>query len=63
LSRTGELRPSVEELRKAVELDTKYAEPHYLLGQLYQKLGQRGDAEREFALFREISKETPTKKQ
>jgi len=57
LSRRSDLGASAEELRKAAELDPDYPEPHYLLGQLYQKLGQRADAGREFALFEKTSKQ------
>ncbi len=63
LSRTENPQESLDELRKAAELDPNYPEPHYLLGQLYQKLRRRAEAEREFALFQKISKETAQKKQ
>ncbi len=59
LSRGSDLQASLPFLLKAAQLDADYAEPHYLLGQLYQRLERRADAEREFALFQEISKRTP----
>jgi tetratricopeptide (TPR) repeat protein len=57
LSRRDDLPASAEQLRKAAELDPDYPEPHYLLGQLYQRLGHRADAEREFTLFEKTSKQ------
>jgi Flp pilus assembly protein TadD len=59
LSREQDLKPAIDHLRKAAELDANYPEPHYLLGQLYQKLGLQADAKREFELFEEISKKQP----
>ncbi len=62
LSRGTNLEAPLPYLMKAAQLDPDYAEPHYLLGQLYQKLGRRAEAEREFALFQDISKQTPRSK-
>lgn len=62
LARTGDLQAALDCLRKSAELDPNYAEPHYLLGQVYQKRGQRAEADREFALFEKISKRTPHKR-
>jgi tetratricopeptide (TPR) repeat protein len=62
LSSKDDLQSPLPYLFKATQLDPDYAEPHYLLGQLYQKLGRRAEAQREFALFQEISKRTPRAK-
>jgi Flp pilus assembly protein TadD len=59
LSREDDLQSPLPFLREAVQLDPDYAEPHYLLGQLYLKLGRRVEADREFGLFQEVNKRTP----
>jgi tetratricopeptide (TPR) repeat protein len=58
LSRKDDHQLPLPYLIKATQLDPEYAEPHYLLGQLYQKLGRQVEAQREFALFQEIGKRT-----
>jgi protein O-GlcNAc transferase len=62
LSRRGRPEAAFDHLRKAAQLDPNYPEPHYLLGQLYEKMGRRDDAQREFAVFEEISRRVPHKK-
>jgi len=46
----------VQPLQQAVALDSSYAEPHYLLGRIYQKLGENGLAKSEVERFKEIEK-------
>jgi tetratricopeptide (TPR) repeat protein len=40
--------------RRCVELDPKFADGHYLLGQLYRDTAQAELAQREFELFRQM---------
>lgn len=56
LARKPDLQASIDHLRKATELDPNYAEPHYLLGQLYQKLGQGAEARHEFSVFEDVKR-------
>jgi tetratricopeptide (TPR) repeat protein len=44
-------------LERSVEADNKYREAHYLLGTVYQSLGRKQDAAREFALVKKMSQE------
>jgi Flp pilus assembly protein TadD len=63
LARRDGSQTALDHLLEAVDLIANYPEPHDLLGQLYQKSGQRDEAAREFAVFERISKQTPHKKQ
>jgi tetratricopeptide (TPR) repeat protein len=47
---------SVRWLTRACELDPNYPEPHYLLAQVYRRLGKAEQAQQYFERFREISK-------
>ncbi len=49
-------------LRRSAELDANYPEPHYLLGQLLVRAGQREQADREFTLFKELRAAEPEKR-
>lgn len=42
-------------LEKAVQTDAGYREAHYLLGTVYQSLGRRVEAEREFAIVKKLA--------
>jgi len=53
---------SVRWLKRAAELDLDYPEPHYVLGQVYNKLGRPEDARRELQVFQEIVKRIPQKR-
>ncbi|MEX2263413.1 MAG: tetratricopeptide repeat protein [Bryobacteraceae bacterium] len=53
------METSVRWLKRSIELDSNYAEPRYLLAQVYRKLGQREEAERQLKAFREINARTP----
>ena len=50
---------SVRWLKRAGELDPDYPEPHYMLGQVYNKLGRKDEARQEFQAFQEIIKRVP----
>ena len=49
--RLGQRREALESLKKAVDLDPKLSEPHYLLSNLYHDLGDDASAERERSSF------------
>ena len=49
-------------LKRSAELDPKYPEPHYLLGQLLVRTGQRELANQEFARFKELRAAEPEKR-
>jgi len=51
-------RPSqaIEALRESVRLDPQFAEPHYLLSQIYQQTGRADLARAELALFEKLRK-------
>ncbi len=53
---------SLRWLERAVELDASYREAHYLLARTYQKLGRKGDADQEFAKFRELNGKPVTRR-
>ena len=46
-------------LKRAAELDTRYAEPHYLLAQAYKKQGAEADALRELDQFKRLASSQP----
>jgi tetratricopeptide (TPR) repeat protein len=50
---------AIRELRQAAEDDPAYPEPHYLLGKIYQRTGERTKAETEFENFQKLKKENP----
>jgi tetratricopeptide (TPR) repeat protein len=47
----GQRQEALESLRKAVELDPKLSEPHYLLSNLYHDMGDDASSTRERATF------------
>lgn len=49
-------------LRRAAELDTAYPGPHYLLAQVYRRLGRDAEAEQERRVFTELQAKAPAKK-
>ncbi len=57
-------KPELSErwLKRASELDPDYAEPRYLLSQVYRQLGRQEDARRELEAFQEIGKRMPRKR-
>jgi tetratricopeptide (TPR) repeat protein len=46
---------SVKWFKQAAELDPAYTEPHYWLAQVYRRLGQAEDADRELQKFKELN--------
>ena len=55
LEKTGDLVGSLQELQRALNLDPTKAEAHYRAGCIQQRLGNKDEAEKEFAQFRKIS--------
>jgi tetratricopeptide (TPR) repeat protein len=54
LTKLDQWGKSVRWLVRAVELEASYPEPHYLLGQVYRKLGKPAESDREFLRFKEL---------
>ena len=46
---------SLRWLERATQLSPDYREAHYQLARAYQRLGRKSDADKEFAIFREVS--------
>ena len=63
LAAKGEPEASIPYFQQAIDLDSNYPEPHYALGQAYQKLHEAEKAQHEFELFEQIKKRLPAKKQ
>jgi tetratricopeptide (TPR) repeat protein len=53
---------AIAELRQAAELNPNYAEPHYVLGRIYKRLGQAANAETAWATFQRLKRENPRKR-
>lgn len=49
-------------LEQATKLDPSYPEPRYVLAQVYRKLGRAAEADRELAVFRELSQKPRPKR-
>ncbi len=54
----GQTAKALEAARKCVELDSSFADGHYLLGQLYRDLNQPELARKQFELFRQLKPST-----
>jgi tetratricopeptide (TPR) repeat protein len=50
---------SMRWLKRAAELDSRYAEPHYLLAQAYRKQGSEAEALRELDEFKKLASSQP----
>ena len=50
---------AAQSLKQAVALDSSYAEPHYLLGRVYKRLGENQLAEAEIEQFKRLTKGKP----
>jgi tetratricopeptide (TPR) repeat protein len=59
LTKLGKWRLSARWLKRAIELDSHYAEPHYLLAQAYRKQGAEADALRELDRFKILAASQP----
>lgn len=55
LEKTGDLAGALQELQRTVNLDPTKADAHYRAARIYQRLGKKDLADREFALFQRIS--------
>jgi len=53
----GELNKAVEKFEEVLKINPNYAQTHYLLGQIYQKQGEREKARVHFQKFLEIWKD------
>lgn len=62
LTRLEQWPKSERWLLKAAELDDTYPAPHYLLAQLYRRLGDATKAEQERKIFKELQDKAPDKK-
>ena len=62
LTRLDQWTPAERWLRRSADLDARYPEPHYLLGQLLIRAGKRDLADREFARFQELRAAEPEKR-
>lgn len=59
LTKLGKWDLSVRWLKRAAELDSRYAEPHYLLAQAYRKQGSESEALRELDQFKKLASSQP----
>jgi predicted Zn-dependent protease len=59
LTKLGKWTLSVRWLKRAAELDSRCAEPHYLLAQAYRKQGAEADALRELDRFKTLAASEP----
>lgn len=50
---------AIQELRQAAALNPAYAEPYYALGKIYQRMGDRQQAEQAWSTFQKLKKEQP----
>jgi tetratricopeptide (TPR) repeat protein len=55
LEKTGDLVGALQELQRTMSLDPTKAEAHYRAGRIQQRLGNKDQADKEFAQFRKIS--------
>lgn len=62
LTRLSQWVPAERWLKRSADLDARYPEPHYLLGQLLVRAGKRSEADREFALFKDLRAAEPEKR-
>jgi tetratricopeptide (TPR) repeat protein len=53
---------SVKWFKQAADLDPAYTEPHYWLAQVYRRLGQIDDADRELQKFKDLNAKPRTKR-
>lgn len=59
LTKLGKWELSMRWLKRAAELDSRYAEPHYLLAQAYRKQGSEAEALRELDQFKKLASSQP----
>lgn len=61
LTRLDQSEKSLRWLRRSIELDPEYPEPHYLLAQQLRKQGKSEEAQAEFARFKLLRDKAPAK--
>ncbi|MBW3672270.1 MAG: tetratricopeptide repeat protein, partial [Acidobacteria bacterium] len=54
LQDAGRYRDAVLAYRRAIEIDESFADAHYNIAQLYEKLGEKADAFRHLKQFRAL---------
>lgn len=59
LTKLDQWETSVRWLKRSIELDPEYPEPHYLLGKVYSRQGKTQEAQQEFDIFKELHGKTP----
>jgi tetratricopeptide (TPR) repeat protein len=59
LEKTGDLAGALQELQRTVNLDPTKADAHYRVARIYQRLGKKDLADKEFAQFQRISEAQP----
>jgi Tfp pilus assembly protein PilF len=55
LEKTGDLAGALQELQRTMNLDPAKADAHYRAARIYQRLGKKDLADKEFAQFQRIS--------
>jgi Flp pilus assembly protein TadD len=59
LNKEEKRQEAIHELNLAAQFDPADPEPHYALGGLYQRLGERAKAEAEWKRFEKLKKASP----
>jgi Flp pilus assembly protein TadD len=54
LDKEGKVEQAIQALKTSAALDVTYADPHYLLGRMYQKVGQNDLAKAEVLQFQQL---------
>jgi tetratricopeptide (TPR) repeat protein len=54
LDKEGKIEQAIQALKTSAALDATYADPHYLLGRMYQKVGQNDLAKAEILQFQRL---------
>ena len=52
----GDHQAAVQSLKQAATLNSLYPEPHYLLGRIYQRMGESQLAKAEIERFQQLEK-------
>jgi Flp pilus assembly protein TadD len=54
LDKEGKVEQAIQALKTSAALDAAYADPHYLLGRMYQKIGKNDLAKTEILQFQRL---------
>ena len=54
LDKEGKVEQAIDALKTSAALDVAYADPHYLLGRIYQKVGKNDLAKTEILQFQRL---------